>query len=56
MNTNDLNSIYQFVFMSDMITSIFINGRLESYIEKYGYEDVKEILAMLGHLKEINKN
>lgn len=28
-----------------------ING-----IEKYGYEDVKEILAMLGHLKEINKN
>jgi len=24
MNTNDLNSIYQFVFVSDLINSIFI--------------------------------
>jgi|GEM_PF-3088834 len=24
MNTNDLNSIYQFVFISDLINSIFI--------------------------------
>lgn len=27
-----------------------INARLESYIEKYGYKGVEEILAMLGHL------
>lgn len=27
-----------------------VNARLESYIEKYGYKGVEEILAMLGHL------
>lgn len=27
-----------------------VSGRLESYIERYGYDGVKEILSVLGHL------